>query len=162
MYKRQQLQAAKARKDAEVQLAAAEAAKARVAKLQEEMAALQAKKTDRGMVLTLGDVLFDTGRAELKAGAFDTLDRLASFMRDNPERKLTIEGHTDSVGSDDYNIGLSKRRADAVRAALVTRSVDGGRIVTEGLGKARPVAGNDTAEGRQRNRRVEIVISDAA
>ena len=156
------IQAEKARKDAEAQLAAAEAAKARVAKLQEEMAALQAKKTDRGMVLTLGDVLFDTGRAELKAGAFDTLDRLASFMRDNPERKLTIEGHTDSVGSDDYNIGLSQRRADAVRAALVNRSVDGGRIATEGLGKARPVAGNDTAEGRQRNRRVEIVISDAA
>lgn len=156
------LQAEKARKDAETQLAAAEAAKARVAKLQAEMAALQAKQTDRGMVLTLGDVLFDTGRAELKAGAFDTLDRLANFLRDNPERKLKIEGHTDSVGSDEYNLGLSHRRADAVRAALVSRGVDGGRITTEGLGKARPVASNDSAEGRQRNRRVEIVIANAA
>lgn len=156
------LQAEKARKDAEMQLAAAEAAKARVAKLQAEMAALQAQQTDRGMVLTLGDVLFDTGRAELKAGAFDTLDRLTSFLRDNPERKLKIEGHTDSVGSDSYNIGLSQRRAESVRAALVARGVDGGRIATEGLGKARPVAGNDSAEGRQRNRRVEIVIANAA
>ncbi len=156
------LQAEKARKDAEMQLEAAEAAKAKVAKLQAEMAELQAKQTDRGMVLTLGDVLFDTGRAELKAGAFGTLDRLARFLRDNPERNLKIEGHTDSVGRDDFNLGLSQRRADAVRTALVERGIDGGRIATEGLGKTRPVASNDTAEGRQRNRRVEIVISDGA
>lgn len=154
-----QMQAEKARREAEAQLAAAEAAKAKAAKLQEEMTALKAQQTERGMVLTLGDVLFDTGRAELKPGAFDTLDRLASFMRDNPERSLKIEGHTDSVGSDAFNVGLSQRRAESVRAALVARGVEGGRIATEGLGKARPVASNDTAEGRQRNRRVEIVIS---
>ncbi|MGC3987115.1 MAG: OmpA family protein [Pseudorhodoferax sp.] len=158
---RARTQAEQARRQAEQQSAAAQAAQARVARLQQEMAALQARQTDRGMVLTLGDVLFDTGRAELKAGAFVTLDRLAQFMRDNPERMLAIEGHTDSTGSEALNLALSQRRAESVRAALVARGVDGGRITAKGLGKAVPVAGNDTAEGRQRNRRVEIVISDA-
>lgn len=154
-------QAGQARQDAEAQLAAAKAAQAKVAKLQAEMAALQAKQTDRGMVLTLGDVLFDTGRAELKSGAFATLDRLATFLRENPERTLKIEGHTDSVGSDSFNLDLSQRRADAVRGALVDRGLDGSRVDTEGLGKSRPVASNGSAEGRQRNRRVEIVIANA-
>jgi outer membrane protein OmpA-like peptidoglycan-associated protein len=104
-------------------------------------------------------VLFDSGRAELKAGAFRTVDRLATFMRDHPERSLEVEGYTDSVGSDALNMTLSQRRADAVRAALLERGVEGSRITTSGLGKASPVASNDTAEGRQRNRRVEIVIS---
>lgn len=153
-------QAEQARMQAQQQSAAAQAAQARVAKLQQEMAALQAQQTDRGMVLTLGDVLFDTGRAELKSGAFATLDRLATFMRDNPERTLQIEGYTDATGSDAFNLSLSQRRAESVRAALVNRGVDGGRIVTRGLGEAAPVASNDTAEGRQRNRRVEIVISN--
>ena len=153
-------QAQLARSQAQQQGAVAQDAQARVAKLQQEMAALQAKQTDRGMVLTLGDVLFDTGRAQLKPGAFATLDRLATFMRDNPERTLEIEGHTDSTGSDALNLALSQQRAESVRGALVSRGVDGGRIVTKGLGKAVPVAGNDTGEGRQRNRRVEIVISN--
>jgi outer membrane protein OmpA-like peptidoglycan-associated protein len=147
------------RKLADQQLAAAEAAKAKVTKLQNELAALQAKQTDRGMVLTLGDVVFDTGRAELKSGAFSTIDRFVTFMRENPERTLAIEGFTDSVGSDALNLNLSQRRAESVRAALVSRGLDGARISTQGLGKANPVAGNDTAAGRQRNRRVEIVIS---
>ncbi|MFT3720305.1 OmpA family protein [Pseudorhodoferax sp.] len=154
-------EAEQARRQAEQQSAAAQAAQARADRLQQEMAALQAQQTDRGMVLTLGDVLFDTGRAELKPGAFATLDRLAAFMRDHPERRLEIEGHTDSTGSDALNLALSQRRAESVRAALVNRGVDGARITTKGLGKAVPVAGNDTAEGRQRNRRVEIVISQA-
>lgn len=153
-------QAEAARNQAQQQGAAAQAAQARVAKLQAEMAALQAKQTERGMVLTLGDVLFDTGRAQLKTGAFATLDRLATFMRDNPERTLQIEGHTDSTGSDSLNQALSQQRAESVRGALVSRGVDGGRIMTKGIGPASPVANNDTAEGRQRNRRVEIVISN--
>lgn len=153
-------QAQLARSQAQQQGAVAQDAQARVARLQQEMAASQAKQTDRGMVLTLGDVLFDTGRAQLKPGAFATLDRLATFMRDNPERTLEVEGHTDSTGSDALNLALSQQRAESVRSALVSRGVDGGRIVTKGLGKAVPVAGNDTGEGRQRNRRVEIVISN--
>ena len=157
---RARMQAEAARNQAQQQGAAAQAAQARLAKLQQEMTALQAQQTERGMVLTLGDVLFDTGRAELKAGAFATLDRLATFMRDNPERTLEVEGHTDSTGSDALNQALSQQRAESVRAALVNRGVDGGRIVTKGLGPATPVANNGTAEGRQRNRRVEIVISD--
>lgn len=151
--------AEQSRQLASEQLAAAEAAKAKVSKLQSELAALQAKQTDRGMVLTLGDVLFDTGRAELKSGAFSTIDRLATFMRENPERTLAIEGYTDAVGSDAYNMDLSQRRAESVREALVSRGLNGARVSTQGLGKANPVAGNDTASGRQRNRRVEIVIS---
>ena len=151
--------AEQARKASEAQLAAAQAAQANSAKLQNQLAELEAKQTDRGMVLTLGDVLFDTDRAELKAGAFKTMDRLGAFMRDYPERTLTVEGYTDSIGTDAYNLTLSRRRAEAVRSALVARGIDGARIVTSGLGKASPVASNDSAAGRQRNRRVEIVIS---
>jgi outer membrane protein OmpA-like peptidoglycan-associated protein len=161
---RMQAQAASAeaeqsRRAAEAQLAAAQAAQADAAKLQKQLADLEAKQTDRGLVLTLGDVLFDSGRAELKAGASRTVDRLAAFMRDHPERSLAVEGYTDSIGSDALNLALSQRRADAVRVALVSSGVEGSRITTNGLGKASPVASNDTADGRQRNRRVEIVIS---
>jgi outer membrane protein OmpA-like peptidoglycan-associated protein len=155
-------QAEQARMEADKQLAAAEAARARAAKLQQELTDLQAKQTDRGMVLTLGDVLFDTGRAELKAGAFSTVDRLATFLRQNPERTVAIEGHTDSVGSDSFNQSLSERRAQAVRVALTSRGIDSGRVTAAGMGEAKPVANNATAEGRQRNRRVEVVISNAS
>jgi outer membrane protein OmpA-like peptidoglycan-associated protein len=148
-----------ARNAAAAQLAAAQSAEAKAARLQSQLSALEAKQTERGMVLTLGDVLFDTGQAELKPGAFSTIDRLVTFMRENPERTLGVEGYTDSVGSDAYNLSLSQRRADAVRAALLARGIDGSRITTSGMGKASPVASNDTAPGRQRNRRVEIVIS---
>lgn len=159
---RARAQAEQARMDADKQLAAATAASAQAAKLRKELADLQAQQTDRGMVLTLGDVLFDTGRAELKSGAFSTVDRLATFLRENPERRVAIEGHTDSVGSDSFNLSLSQRRADALRAALTSRGVDGTRITAQGMGEATPVANNGTAEGRQRNRRVEVVIANAS
>jgi outer membrane protein OmpA-like peptidoglycan-associated protein len=113
-------------------------------------------------VLTLGDVLFDTGQATLKPGAATTVDRLAQFMRDYPERSVRIEGHTDSAGSDDTNQGLSERRAQAVREALLQRGLEAPRIGAVGYGEARPIADNETAAGRQQNRRVEIVVSDAA
>ncbi len=146
---------------AEEQSRAAETAEQRTQDLERELEELEARDTDRGLVLTLGDVLFDTGAATLKPGAATTIDRLAQFMRDYPERAVRIEGHTDAAGSDDTNQALSERRAQAVREALVARGLDAARIATLGLGEARPIAGNDTPGGRQQNRRVEIVVSDA-
>jgi outer membrane protein OmpA-like peptidoglycan-associated protein len=138
----------------------ADDAAARSAELEATLADLQAEKTERGLVLTLGDVLFDTAQATLKAGADRTIDRLAAFMGEYPDRQVAIEGHTDSRGSDEYNRDLSKRRADAVRDALVDRGIQSQRIRSVGLGEAYPVAGNDSTGGMQQNRRVEIVISD--
>jgi outer membrane protein OmpA-like peptidoglycan-associated protein len=136
------------------------AAQSDLARAKQELADLQAKQTDRGLVLTLGDVLFDTGRATLKPGADRTIDRLAQALKDNPNTKVQIEGHTDSVGGDDYNMALSERRAEAVSDALRMRGVPSDRYEAKGLGKDFPVASNSTAEGRQQNRRVEIIFSD--
>lgn len=139
----------------------ADAALAEARRLQEEMAELKAEHTVRGLVLTLNNgVLFDVDQATLKPGAEITLDRLAAFMNDYPERNLMIEGHTDSTGDDAYNVTLSSRRADAVQWALVSRGVAQTRIQTHGLGEGYPVATNDSNAGRQLNRRVEIVLSD--
>jgi outer membrane protein OmpA-like peptidoglycan-associated protein len=128
------------------------------ARVQAELDALKATPTSRGMVLTLGDVLFDTGRAELKPGATRKLDQLAQFLAEHPDRRVQIDGFTDSVGSDSYNEELSQRRANAVRSALLSRGVDASRIGTEGYGKSYPVADNADSGGRQLNRRVEVVI----
>jgi len=132
----------------------------RAKKLEAQVAALKAKPTDRGLVLTLGDVLFDVGKATLKPGALRTIDQLATFMREQAGRKVLIEGYTDSIGSDEFNLRLSEDRARAVRYALIDRQVAPDRLLTRGYGKMYPVATNDTAAGRQQNRRVEIVISD--
>jgi outer membrane protein OmpA-like peptidoglycan-associated protein len=152
--------------NAQTQAAAAQsqaaAAQGDLARAKQELADLQAKQTDRGLVLTLGDVLFDTGRATLKPGADRTIDRLAQALKDNPNTKVQIEGHTDSVGGDDYNMALSERRAEAVSDALRMRGVPSDRYEAKGLGKDFPVASNSTAEGRQQNRRVEIIFSDDA
>jgi len=128
------------------------------AKLQAEIDKLKAKPTDRGLVLTLGDVLFDTGKSELNSGATRKLDQLAEFLNEHKDRRVEIDGFTDSVGSDAFNQELSRRRADAVKSALLTRGIDGSRINTEGYGKAFPVANNADSGGRQLNRRVEVVI----
>jgi outer membrane protein OmpA-like peptidoglycan-associated protein len=127
---------------------------------QAELADLHAKQTDRGTVITLGDVLFDTGRAELKPGAFKPVSELARFLREHPERRVLIEGFTDNVGGDDLNQALSQRRADTVRSALITQGIASDRIDAAGRGKDFPVASNDDASGRQLNRRVELTISD--
>jgi outer membrane protein OmpA-like peptidoglycan-associated protein len=140
----------------------AAAAQAQLANAQQQLADLQAKQTDRGVVVTLGDVLFDTGQATLKPGASLALNRLATFLSSNAQTKVLIEGHTDSRGGDDYNIGLSERRARAVATELESRGIPADQVQTLGRGKAYPVASNDTAEGRQQNRRVEIVFSDAS
>ena len=128
------------------------------ARVQAELDALKATPTSRGLVLTLGDVMFDTGRSDLKSGGARKIEQLAQFLTEHPDRRVQIDGFTDSVGSDSYNEELSQRRADAVKAALVSRGVDPGRIGTEGYGKAYPVASNSDSGGRQLNRRVEVVI----
>ncbi len=128
------------------------------ARLQAEVDQLKATPTPRGLVLTLGDVLFDTGRAELNPGSSRKLDQLAQFLNEHKDRLVQIDGFTDSVGTDAYNEDLSRRRADAVKSALLSRGVDSARIGTVGYGKAYPVASNTESGGRQLNRRVEVVI----
>jgi outer membrane protein OmpA-like peptidoglycan-associated protein len=151
-----------ATKTAEAQEAAdaARAAEERAKQLEAEVAQLQGVKSERGLVITLGDVLFDTGKAELKGGAVATIGKIANFMHTYPTRKLLIEGFTDSRGSDAFNRDLSERRANAVRSALTAVGVEGERIAVRGYGEGYPVASNDTPEGRQLNRRVEVIISD--
>lgn len=128
--------------------------------LEAQLLELQARKTDRGMVVTLGDVLFDTNLAQLKTGGIRNVERLADFVRQYPQRNVMIEGFTDSTGSDSRNQELSDERAGAVRTALLGMGIGAERITSRGYGDAYPVAGNDTAAGRQMNRRVEIVVSD--
>ena len=153
--RKRQLQAQSATQQAQL-------AEQRASTLEQELAELRAKKTDRGMVLTLGDVLFDTGLATLKPGAYNTIDRLATVLKEAPDRTVVIEGHTDSVGSDDYNRQLSERRAAAVQTALLERGVRSNQITAAGKGETFPVASNDNAAGRQQNRRVEMVFTDDA
>jgi outer membrane protein OmpA-like peptidoglycan-associated protein len=153
-------EAAAARTEASTARMEASAAQQQAAALQREIEALQARPTDRGLVLTLGDVLFETGKADLKAGTIDNLDRLAQFLAKHPDRTVTIEGHTDSVGGEDFNVGLSHRRAESVRSYLLRQGIDTTRIQTQGMGESVPVASNDTAGGRQQNRRVEIIVSN--
>lgn len=130
------------------------------AALQRELEALQARRSDRGYVMTLGDVLFATDQATLTSGARERVGRLAGFLRQNPDRTVRIEGYTDNTGSPGYDLQLSERRAEAVRDVLMAHGVSPDRVITLGRGEAMPVAGNDSQSGRQANRRVEIVISD--
>ena len=121
----------------------------------------EAQETARGVVLTFGDMLFDTGGSTLKPGAQLLLDKLAAYLGQNPETRAIIEGHTDNVGSDAMNQGLSERRAAAVAAALQMRGIGIDRLEITGFGESYPVATNDTSAGREQNRRVEVVLSDA-
>ena len=138
----------------------AQTAEERAKALERELADLKGKKTDRGVVVTLGDVLFDTGKATLKPGAYSTVERLAAVLKEDASRKVLIEGHTDNVGSDEYNQGLSERRAQSVQAALFERGVEASQISTVGKGETTPVASNDDPAGRQQNRRVELVFQE--
>ncbi len=140
----------KARAAADQRAADAMAALAKLAEVKEE---------DRGMVITLsGSVLFASGKAELLTAARTRLDQVADVLLTDRDRYLTIEGHTDSQGSENYNMDLSQRRADAVRNYLVQRDYKSDRIKARGLGEGQPVADNNTTEGRANNRRVEIII----
>jgi outer membrane protein OmpA-like peptidoglycan-associated protein len=129
--------------------------------LEMQLAELQAKSTNRGLVVMLQDnMLFDNGSAQLKPGSARNIDKLVTFLNDFPQRTLLIEGHTDNVGSTQFNRELSEQRAEAVRQALVSRGINSNRIQIRGYGEAYPLVSNNTAAGRQQNRRVEIVISD--
>lgn len=138
----------------------ADEATMRANRLEEQLIELQAKQTERGTVITLEEVLFDTGKAQLKSGARRSLEKLASVLKQNPERNIIIEGFTDSVGGQSYNISLSQKRADAVKEALQELGIDESRMRVRGYGEEYPIASNNNVAGRQLNRRVEIIISD--
>ncbi|RJQ67297.1 MAG: OmpA family protein [Desulfobacteraceae bacterium] len=144
----------------EVQRAEQEAqqAQAELQQLRQEMSDMDARQTETGMVLTLSDVIFEFDQAQLKTGAERSIGRLSEFLNRHPDRKVLVEGFTDSVGSDQYNRSLSERRAEAVAQALEADGVSPDRISTRGLGEDYPLATNETVAGRQQNRRVEITI----
>lgn len=150
------------RRELQLQMSSSEAAQARreAEELRRQMEKMQAEQTARGMVLTLGDVLFDLNRADLKSSGEETVEQLAEFMSEYENRRVRVEGYTDSTGEASYNRDLSKRRAEAVRNELISMGISRDRIETRGFGEEYPKASNDTSAGRQQNRRVEIVISD--
>ena len=162
-------QAEAARVQAEAARAQAEAARlqalqqaSRADNLERDLQDLRGRKTDRGMVVTLGDVLFDTGSANLNGGAQRSIDQLVQVLKQYGDRKVRIEGFTDSVGSEAMNMQLSQRRAEAFARALTAGGIAADRIDVRAWGEANPVADNNTAVGRQQNRRVEILFSDPA
>ncbi|OGB26864.1 MAG: flagellar motor protein MotB [Burkholderiales bacterium RIFCSPLOWO2_02_FULL_57_36] len=136
-------------------------ARARTAQLEAQLADLAAKKTERGMVITLGDVLFGTDMARLNPDGMRTAQKLADVLQQNPQLTVLVEGFTDSTGTSAHNQELSERRATAVRNALQEMGVGRDRVAIRGYGEAYPIAANNTAENRQWNRRVEIILSDA-
>jgi len=156
----QKLVAAQARSDADAANATSAALADQTAELQRQIDALDLKVTNRGLVLTLGDVTFATGRAELLTGATGHLDKLADFLKEYTDRTVVIEGYTDSTGTQAYNQDLSERRAESVRGYLSAHGVAYGRLSASGKGMNDPVSSNASATGRQQNRRVEVIVSN--
>jgi outer membrane protein OmpA-like peptidoglycan-associated protein len=166
-------EAARQAADAEAQQARAQAQQAQAlaaqseqekdalrARIREQLSViLETRETARGLIVNLSDVLFDTGSATLKPGAREKLARVAGILSSHPDLHVEIEGHTDNVGSDDYNQGLSERRAASVQAYLLQQRIPPTAVDTEGFGESRPVATNETSAGRQQNRRVELVVT---
>ena len=129
-----------------------------IAQLSSELEAMR-RETPQGTVFTLGDVLFETGQSTLSPGAQQRLAPLADYLRQNPERQIIVEGHTDAVGSERTNAELSQRRAEAVRDFLASRGVEPSRLIARGMGEGYPVASNDNSSGRLQNRRVEVTLA---
>jgi len=157
-----QKQAAEA--DAEKARQAARTAEAEKADMRAQLLAqlnsiLQTNDSARGLIVNMSDVLFDTGSFTLKPGAREKLAKVSGILLAHPGLIMQIEGHTDSVGGDAFNVHLSEQRANSVRDFLGEQGVSLSSVTAQGFGKAEPVATNDTAEGRQRNRRVEIVVN---
>lgn len=139
----------------------AQTARLKQEELAPKLAELNARETARGIVITLGDVLFATGRSELTGSAPEGLRKLAEFLGEYPDRQITIEGHTDSIGSAESNVSLSERRASSVQAFLANQGVAGNRMRALGMGEGSPIASNESPTGRQQNRRVEVIIENS-
>ena len=135
-----------------------EAEQSEKAAMEYRLSGLQAKETARGMMLTLGDVLFVSGKAELQPGAIEPINQLVDFLKEHTEKTIIIEGHTDNTGSSSLNTKLSLQRAEYVQSALLQRGIPAYKITARGLGQSQPVATNKTEQGRQQNRRVDIII----
>ncbi len=138
----------------------ASSAEDKIKRLAQELENAKTKKTDRGMVLTLSSILFESGTAEIKPGSERTLEKLATYLKEYPELKVVIEGFTDSVGAASYNKQLSENRARSVMQALNENGVDESRVSAVGRGESYPVTDNTTPAGRQQNRRVELIINE--
>ncbi len=128
--------------------------------LRQQLENLQLRQTESGVVVTLGDVLFETGQSVLLDSSQSSLVEVVDLLQSEPDKKIRIEGHTDSVGSAEANLDLSQKRADAVMAALIKLGLDAGRVVSVGLGEDFPIASNEDEEGRSRNRRVDVILLD--
>jgi outer membrane protein OmpA-like peptidoglycan-associated protein len=152
-------QAQAAQADAQNARSQAAQAQADAQRLAAQLENMQASQTSRGIVLTLDDVLFDTGKAQLKPGAQRSIDQIAAFLNENPERHVQVEGFTDSQGANEFNLELSQSRADSVAMAIIKRGIDAQRVRALGYGEEFPVASNENAGSRQLNRRVEIIVS---
>jgi outer membrane protein OmpA-like peptidoglycan-associated protein len=173
---RSDAEAARATAQAQAQLSQAQADQARqtAAQAEEEKARLreqlrqqlnvilETRETARGLIVNMSDVLFDTGKYTLKPGAREKLAKIGGIILAHPGLKLQVEGHTDSVGSNEYNQQLSEERANSVREYLVSQGVAATAVTARGFGKSQPVTDNSTAAGRQQNRRVELVVSGEA
>jgi outer membrane protein OmpA-like peptidoglycan-associated protein len=149
-------------REAEAAREAQAATQAKESRLKSVLSELSARETSRGVLLTLGDALFDSEQAALKPAAAPTVDKLASYLKEYPQRDVLIEGYTDSLGSEEYNRYLSGERASAVKQALLARGIAAERIQVKGVGEAKPIASNETAAGREQNRRVEVLITGNA
>jgi len=152
--------AMEARQSAEEARQAALEARQRAEELAQRVSELEARPTDRGLVLTLGDVLFEFGKSDMRTAGKKSMDDLARFLTEYPDRNIMIEGFTDNIGSEAFNLELSRNRANSVKAEMINRNISDSRIRTIGYGFQYPVASNQSESGRQQNRRVEIVISD--
>lgn len=128
--------------------------------LRRQLENLQLRQTESGVVVTLGDVLFESGQAELKDDAHTSLVEVVDLLQSEPDKKIRIEGHTDAVGDAATNLKLSEQRAGSVQSALVALGVDASRITSAGMGEDFPIAGNDSEEGRKKNRRVDVILLD--
>jgi outer membrane protein OmpA-like peptidoglycan-associated protein len=146
--------------EAELARREAELALAQMDTLKRQLENLQLRETESGVVVTLGDVLFETGEVNLREQALTSLVEVVDLLQTEPDKQIRIEGHTDSIGSSEANLRISRQRADAVRSALVDLGVDADRMTAVGMGEDYPIDSNETEEGRASNRRVDVILLD--